>query len=137
MLFRSLWMSGKKDFSAHTDTMLFDSFFGTRSNVDARQWSRVEKDLKDRAEKINMFKPDPVQYAKYLSSHPFDTMLTKMYNGDANARLRELREEANKWRNMRGLDIKTKTTLVKNAVLQENLLKYSLIQKYKAFGVEP
>jgi len=133
----ALWMSGKKDFSAHTDTMMFDSFFGTRSNFDARQWSRIEKDLKDRAEKVNMFKPDPVQYAEYLAKNPFDAMLTKMYDGDANGRLKELREEANKWRTMRGLDIKTRTELVKNAVLQQNLLKYSLIQKYKAFGIEP
>ncbi len=132
-----LWMSGKKDFNAHTDTMLFDSFFGTRSNFDARQWSRVEKDLKDRAEKVNMFKNNPEQYYEYLAANPFDAMLTKMYNGDANGRLKELREEANKWRTMPGLDIKTRTELVKNAVLQQNLLKYSLIEKYKAFGIEP
>jgi hypothetical protein len=133
----ALWMSGKKDFNAHTDTMLFDSFFGTRSNIDARQWSKIEKDLEDRAANIKMFKSDPAQYYEYLAKNPFDAMLTKMYDGDANKQLKNLREEANKWRTMRGLDLKTRKELVDNAVLQQNLLKYSLIQKYKAFGVEP
>jgi hypothetical protein len=133
----ALWLSGKKDFNAHTDTMFFDSFFGTRSNIDAREWSKVEKDLENRAEKIKMFKSDPVQYYEYLAKNPFDAMLTKMYDGDANKQLKNLREEANKWRTARNIDIRTKADLVKNAVLQENLLKYSLIQKYKAFGVEP
>ena len=132
-----LWLSGKKDFNAHTDTMLFDSFFGTRSNIDARQWSKIEKDLEDRAANIKMFKSDPAQYYEYLAKNPFDAMLTKMYDGDANKQLKNLREEANKWRTMRGLDLKTRKDLVDNAVLQQNLLKYSLIQKYKAFGVEP
>ena len=132
----ALWLSGKKDFNAHTDTMIFDSFFGTRSNVDARQWSKVEEDLKDRSEKIKMFKNDPVMYAKYLSSHPFDAMLTRMYDGDVNGRLKELRADANKWRTMPGLDMKTRAMLVKNAVMQENLIKYSLVQKYKAFGIK-
>jgi len=132
-----LWLSGKKDFNAHTDTMLFDSFFGTRSNIDARQWSKIEKDLEDRAANIKMFKSDPAQYYEYLAKNPFDAMLTKMYDGDANKQLKNLREEANKWRTMRGLDLKTRKDLVDNAVLQQNLLKYSLIQKYKAFGIEP
>lgn len=133
----ALWLSGKKEFNAHTDTMFLDSFFGTRSNFDARQWSKIEADLKERSEKIKMFKPDPVQYYKYLAANPFDEMLVKMYDGDANKQLKDLREEANKWRTARGLDIRTRTELVKNAVLQQNLLKYSLIQKYKAFGIEP
>jgi hypothetical protein len=132
-----LWMSGKKDFNAHTDTMLFDSFFGTRSNFDARQWSKVEKDLKDRTEKVNMFKNNPEQYYEYLASNPLDEYLAKSYKGDANGVLKDLREEANKWRTMPGLDIRTRTDLVKNAVLQQNLIKYSLIEKYKAFGIEP
>jgi hypothetical protein len=57
-----MWLSGKKDFNSHTDTMFLDSFFGTRSNFDARQWSKIETDLKDRGEKVKMFKKsNPVQ----------------------------------------------------------------------------
>jgi hypothetical protein len=133
-----MWLSGKKDFNSHTDTMFLDSFFGTRSNFDARQWSKIEEDLKDRGEKVKMFKEsDPVQYAKYLASHPLDEMLSKMYDDDVNGRLKDLRAEANKWRTMQGLDTKTRAMLVKNAVLQQNLEKARLINLYKAFGVKP
>ena len=132
----ALWLSGKKDFNSHTDTMVFDSFFGSRSNFDSRQWSKVEEDLKNRSEKVKMFKADPVMYAKYLSANPLDAVLQREYDGDVQGRLKELRAEANKWRTMRSLDIKTRTALVKNAVLQENMIKYHLIQKYKALGIE-
>lgn len=133
-----LWLSGKKDFNAHTDTMFLDSFFGTRSNFDARQWSSIEEDLKKRDATIKMFKAsDPEQYAKYLAKNPLDKMLATMYNGDVNGHLKDLRAQANKWRTIQGLDIKTRTTLVKNAVLQENLEKARLVSMYKALGVKP
>jgi len=134
----ALWMSGKKDFNAHTDTMFLDSFFGTRSNFDARQWSSIEEDLKRRDATIKMFKAsDPEQYAKYLAKNPLDKMLATMYNGDVNGHLKDLRAQANKWRTIQGLDIKTRTALVKNAVLQENLEKARLVSMYKALGVKP
>jgi len=132
----ALWLSGKKDFNSHTDTMIFDSFFGSRSNFDSRQWSKVEADLKERSERVKMFKADPPMYAKYLAANPLDAVLQREYDGDVQGRLKELRAEANKWRTTRGLDIKTRTALVKNAVLQENMIKYHLIQKYKALGIE-
>jgi len=132
----ALWLAGKKDFNAHTDTMIFDSFFGSRSNFDSRQWSKVEADLKERSERVKMFEADPVMYAKYLAANPLDAALQREYNGDIQGRLKELRAEANKWRTIRGLDIKTRTALVKNAVLQENMIKYHLIQKYKALGIK-
>ena len=133
-----LWLSGKKEFNSHTDTMFLDSFFGTRSNFDARQWSKVEEDLKKRDATIKMFKAsDPEQYAKYLAKNPLDKMLATMYNGDVNGHLKDLRAQANKWRTLPGLDIKTRTALVKNAVLQENLEKARLVSMYKALGVKP
>jgi len=133
-----LWLSGKKDFNAHTDTMFLDSFFGTRSNFDARQWSKIEEDLKKRDATIKMFKAsDPEQYDKYIAKHPLNEMLAEMYNGDVNGHLKDLRAEANMYRTMQGLGIKTRTALVKNAVLQENFEKARLVNLYKVYGVKP
>jgi hypothetical protein len=133
-----LWLSGKKDFNAHTDTMFLDSFFGTRSNFDARQWSKIEEDLKKRDATIKMFKAsDPEQYARYIAKHPLNEMLAKMYNDDVNGHLKDLRAEANMYRTMQGLGIKTRTALVKNAVLQENFEKARLVNLYKVYGVKP
>jgi hypothetical protein len=64
-------------------------------------------------------------------------MIVKMYLGDANGHLKDLREQANQWRTMKGISPKTRDALIKHVVLQENLEKYRLVQLYKAFGVKP
>jgi hypothetical protein len=133
-----LWLSDNKDFNPKTDTMVFDSFFGTKSNFDAREWSRVEADLEERSKYVKMLKDNhPADYAVYMSKHPMDQMLAKMYNHDVNGRLKDLREQANKWRAMEGIDARTRTALVKNIVFQENFEKRRLIELYKAYGVKP
>lgn len=133
-----LWLSGSKDFEAKTDLMIFDSFFGRQANFDARQWQRVEDDLKERSARVKMLRENnPVEYAKHIAKHPIDPYLSDMYDRDVNGRLRDLRAQANKIRAMSGLEPKTRTELVKNIVLQENLEKRRLINIYSAFGVEP
>jgi hypothetical protein len=133
-----LWLADKKDFNPKTDTMIFDSFFGTKANFDAREWSRVEADLEERSKYIKMLKDNhPEDYAIYMSKHPMDQMLAKMYNHDVNGRLKDLREQANKWRAMEGLDPRTRTALVKNIVFQQNFEKRRLIEIYKAYGIKP
>jgi hypothetical protein len=133
-----LWLGDQKDFNPKTDTMLLDSFVGTKSNFDAREWQRVEDDLKERSKYVKMLKDThPAEYAEYMAKNPLDQMLTKMYNHDANGRLKDLREQANKWRAMEGLDPRTRTALIKNIVLQQNFEKRRLIDLYKAYGVNP
>ncbi len=133
-----LWLGDQKDFNPKTDTMLLDSFFGTKSNFDAREWQRIEDDLKERSKYVKMLKDThPAEYAEYMAKNPLDQMLTKMYNHDVNGRLKDLREQANKWRAMEGLDPRTRTALIKNIVLQQNFEKRRLIDLYKAYGVEP
>ena len=133
-----LWLGDKKDFNPKTDTMLLDSFIGTKANFDAREWSRVESDLEERSKYVKMLKDNhPAEYAEYISKNPLDQMLTKMYDHDVNGRLKKLREQANKWRTMEGLDPRTRTALVKNIVLQQNFEKRRLIDLYKAYGVNP
>jgi len=118
--------------------MIFDSFFGRQANFDARQWQRVEDDLKERSARVKMLRENnPVEYAKHIAKHPIDPYLSDMYDRDVNGRLRDLRAQANKIRAMSGLEPKTRTELVKNIVLQENLEKRRLINIYSAFGVEP
>lgn len=133
-----LWLGDQKDFNPKTDTMLLDSFFGTKSNFDARQWQKIEDDLKARSQYVKMLKDNhPAEYAEYMAKNPLDQMLTKMYNHDVNGRLKDLRAQANKWRAMEGLDTRTRTALVKNIVLQQNFEKRRLIDLYSAYGVKP
>ena len=132
-----LWLTGEKDFNPKTDTLILDSFIGTKSNFDAREWQRVENDLKEREKRINMFENKPEQYANYLAAHPLDQMLVNMYNHDANGYLKDLREDANKYRDMPGLSPKDRKQIVDTIVMQENFEKYRLIELYKAMGVNP
>jgi hypothetical protein len=133
-----LWLSGKKDFEAKTDLMVFDSFFGRQANFDAREWQRVEEQLKERSARIKMLKENnPAEYAKHVAKNPLDPYLSDMYNSEVNGRLRDLRAQANKIRAMSGLEPKTRTEIVKNIVLQENLEKRRMINVFKAFGIEP
>lgn len=133
-----LWLSGKKEFEAKTDLMIFDSFFGRQANFDAREWQRVEDELKERSARIKMLKENnPAEYAKHVAKNPLDPYLSDMYNSEVNGRLRDLRAQANKIRAMSGLEPKTRTEIVKNIVLQENLEKRRMINVFKAFGIEP
>jgi hypothetical protein len=80
---------------------------------------------------------NPAEYAKHVANNPLDPYLADMYNKDVNGRLRDLRAQANKIRAMSGLDPKTRTEIVKNIVLQENLEKRRLINIYSTFGIKP
>jgi hypothetical protein len=132
-----LWLAGEKEFNPKTDTLILDSFIGTKSNFDAREWQRIENDLKEREKRVNMFKDRPEQYANYLAAHPLDQMLVDMYNHDANGYLRDLREQANNYRSMEGLSPKDRKQIIDSIVQQQNFEKYRLIELYKAMGVNP
>jgi hypothetical protein len=133
-----LWLSGKKDFEAKTDLMIFDSFFGRQSNFDAREWQRIADKLDERSKMVRTLQEKaPAKYADYVTKNPYDAYLVDMYNKDTNRTLRSLRAEANNIRAMPGVDPKTRTELLKNIVLQENLEKRRLINAYKIYGVEP
>jgi hypothetical protein len=133
-----LWLSGDKDFDWKHDTLFLNSFIGSKSNFDARQWSKIEDDLKERQKIVNALKENnPVRYASYLAAHPLDEMLVEMYNQDVNGHLRDLRAEANQFRAMEGLSTRDKKAIVDAIVLQQNLEKFRLVQLYKAMGVEP
>jgi hypothetical protein len=60
-----------------------------------------------------------------------------MYNHDKNQELRDLRHEAKQIRLNTALDPKDRDAMIKIINMQQNLVKYRLVQIYKAYGVEP
>ena len=135
----NFWLSGQKDFDPKTDTIFFDSFVGSKSNYDAREWQRIDDDLAERSKKLSMLKDKPEQYYKYLEKNPLDAMLVKMYNHDVNGYLKNLRAEANKYRAMGSdqLSLKERKKIVDSIVQRENFEKYRLTQLYNSFGIKP
>jgi hypothetical protein len=133
----SLLAAGEKAFNPKTDTVLFDSFFGSASNFDAKQFSAIENQIKDKERKLKMFESNPEQYQKYVEANPMDEYLVKMYNEGVNGRLKEYREEANMIRKMPELSPKDRNDALKNIVQMQNFEKRHMIDAFEAFDIKP
>jgi hypothetical protein len=125
--------AGQKEFNPKTDTLAFDSFFGAKSNFDAREFSKIENQIKDKERKLNMFKNDPERYMEYVSENPFDQGVVDLYNKGVNGDLKEARALANKYRAMPGLTPKERKELLDNVKEQQNLIKRHLISVFRAY----
>jgi hypothetical protein len=129
--------AGEKAFNPKTDTVLLDSFFGAPSNFDAREFSSVETQIKEKERKLNMFKSNPEQYAKYLEANPMDEYLVKEFNHISGGTLQKLRKEANDYRKMPGLTPKERKEVIDNIISMENVTKRHIIDTFKLFDVNP
>jgi hypothetical protein len=128
---------GRKEFNAKTDLPLANSFFGTRSNVDSREFSSVEKQILAKEQRINMFKGDPVATMKYQMEFPMDEAIVKQFNTMVNGELKRLRTEAKNFRLMEGISPKERESIVKMITLQQNLIKHNIIETFKAYNIKP
>lgn len=128
----------RDNFNLHRDLILFNSFFGTRSNVDSREFTNVENKIKDMEKQIKQFDQfNPEAAARYDAKNPFNRMLVDMYNEQVNGSLRDLRTEANE---IRGSDLYNpgaKKDLLKINILMQNIEKRNMIEQFKAYGVKP
>jgi hypothetical protein len=129
--------AGQKEFNPKTDTMILDSFFGAPSNVDAREFSKVENQIKDKERKLNMFKSDPERYADYVMEHPMDEAIVELYNKAVGGQLNDLREQANIFRKMPGLTPKERQEYLDPIKAQQNLYKRHLISVFEAYNITP
>lgn len=130
-------ITGRKDFDPKTDLMVLDSFFGKKSNFDAREFSSVEKQIQKKAGLISMFqKSNPEQFAKYVEANPFDLVVVDIYNKQL-ATLNKSREQANIIRRMPGLTPKERKEILEGMTLTQNLIKRSMIDTFKQFDITP
>jgi hypothetical protein len=118
-----LTLAGQKDFDAKRDLFILESFISTKSNVDLREFAKMEESVKKKERLLNMYKTNPVKYAEYISEHPLDPMIVKMYNQQVNGRLNDLREQANKFRRMPDLSPKERKAILDPLKDMQNLVK--------------
>jgi arsenate reductase-like glutaredoxin family protein len=83
----------------------------------------MEESVREKERLLKMFKTNPEKYADYVSEHPFDASLVKMYNQQVNGRLNDLRERANKIRRMPGLSPKDRKSLLEPIKEEQNIIK--------------
>ena len=130
-------VTGVKEFNPKTDTILFDSFFGSPSNFDARKYSEAEKEIKAMEKRLKTLEKDPDNYSKFVSENPEIPFLITMLNESANGDLKYLRQIANEFRADRNLSIKDRQELIKNIVNMQNLVKRRIIGNFEAVGFKP
>jgi hypothetical protein len=129
--------AGEKAFNPKTDTIFFSSFFGTPSNVDAREFASAEKkilDIQRRLDTLELYSPE--KHAKYIEENPTHQFIVDSYNTKINQTLRDMRQEANVYRRMQELSPKERNEVVKSLVDVQNLLKRDILNMMDALGLE-
>ena len=129
-----LTVTGQKDFDAKRDLIIFESFLSNKSNVDSRQFGKVEQEVLEKQKIINMFKQsNPEKYIDYVMEHPYDEAMIEAFNKMAGGDLKKLREDANTIRRMPGLTPKDRKDMLEMNKLTQNLLKSSIVSSIEMF----
>ncbi len=128
--------TGEKAFNPKNDIPLLGSFFGTRGNVDAREFAKAEQKVADIERRLKMFATNPPKYADYISKHPFDEAIVAEYNQNVNGELRKLRQEANEIRRAEYYSPADRKDLLRINMFQQNMIKNQIVQSLKAYGLE-
>jgi hypothetical protein len=128
---------GEKEFNPKNDIPLFGSFFGAKTNVDSRRYGKVEQKIKEIDKRlVSMEKDDPVQHALYVAKNPLYPSVVEAYQskqGELNA----LRQKATEIRTMKYLSPKNRDQILKTITLEQNMLKYQMVEEFKVLGIEP
>ena len=128
---------GQKGFNPKTDIPLMGSFFGSKVNIDAQQFSAVEGKVKRIEGIMKEFATDPEREAQYMAKYPLHQAVVEFYNKELNGNLKQLRAEANEYRLNKYLSPKDRQDLLKLNTMQANVVKNEMIQVFKAYGIEP
>jgi hypothetical protein len=128
---------GEKEFNPKNDIPLFGSFFGAKTNVDSRQYGKVEKKIKEIDSRlVSMKKDDPVQHALYVAKNPLYPSVVDVYQSKQ-GELNELRKKATEIRTMKYLSPKDRDQILRTITLEQNMLKYQMVEQFKVLGIEP
>jgi hypothetical protein len=116
---------------------LVGSFIGAAPNVDSREFSSIEKQIKEKEKIYSQAQLNPEVQGSYLEKYPLDPMLIDLYNKQVQGLLKDLRHQANLVRLMQDASPKERAGMLKEINQQENLVKYNLVQQFKAYGMKP
>jgi len=123
-----LTVTGQKDFDPKRDLIILESFFNNKSNVDSRQYNKIENEVLEKQKILNMFKQsNPEKYIDYIIEHPFDETIVETFNKMAGSELKKLREDANVIRRMPGLTPKDRAQMLEMNKYTQNLIKSNIV----------
>lgn len=127
---------GEKTFNPKTDVPLFGSFFGAKTNVDSREYGKMEVKIKEMSQRLTTLEADsPELYGEYISKNPLVPKIVDIYQ-ERQGDLNELRQKATEIRNMKYLSPKDRDSLLKITIMEQNFLKHMMLEDFKAYGLE-
>ena len=126
-----LLASGAKDFDPKNDMVLLSSFIGSKSNVDAREFSEAEKQIKDMDKRINSLKDKPEMLSRYMESNPTDYYMVQYYNQQVNGSLKQLRTVAGQIRSSPDLPIRDRKLQIEQINQMQNVVKRQLLDSFE------
>lgn len=127
----------KKEFVAKTDMPLIGSFFGAKSNIDSREYGKMESKIKELDTRTTTLKDRyPERYAEFEADNPMVRPIIEAYKLKQQ-QLNELRAQANKVRRVQEYTPREKDELLKAIIYQENMIKKDMVDTFKAYGMEP
>jgi len=127
---------GEKRFNPKTDLALLGSFFGAKSNVDSREFTKVQEKIKDLDTRLKTLnKTNRATAADFRADNPGVESAISVYNQQV-ARLDKIRKRANEIRTM---DIPPidKEEMLRLNILQQNMLKHEIIERLKGYDIKP
>jgi hypothetical protein len=126
--------AGYKEADIRNDIPVLASFIGTKSNVDAREFSKVEKQIQQMDKRINSLKDKPEMLDRYLDEHMQDYALVQFYNQAVNGSLKQLRQTANQIRANPDLTPKERKAELDEIIKLQNYVKRDLLNAFEAIG---
>jgi hypothetical protein len=114
-----------------------DSFIGTRSNYDARQYQDVKDQIEKKQRLLKSLELRPDAYRRYIENYPTDPEIVAFYNQAINGELKTLQEHAKYIRLSSKFTAQERRDLLKQNTRMQNLAKRNLIDTFKFYGIEP
>ena len=126
----------RKAFNPHKDMGPLSSFFGTPSNADARNFSKLRDEMDDITKRTNMFKLNPDKRNEYEVTN--NGYIVSMWEKDLNGQLKALQQQAKSVREstIGEFTPAQREIILKDNTFAQNLVKKNLIDKYKQLGVK-
>lgn len=123
---------GMKEIDVKNDMPFLGSFIGSKSNVDAREYSKAEERIKTIEKRINSLRDKPEMFREYMQDHAEDYQLVQYYNNANNGALRNFRAIANQYRADPNLSIKDRKEKVEDMVKLQNMVKRNILDTFQA-----
>lgn len=132
-----LSVAGQKDFDPKNDMPFIGSFIGTKSNVDAREFSKVEEQIKAFDKRINALKDKPEALNRFLDNNADAYSAVQFYNHQVNGQLRQLRAVANQIRANDELTPRERKLQLEEINGMSNIVKRQLLNVFQDMGIKP